>query len=389
MNVDLTQEQAMLKESLARRFAAAAGLRSLTAQERWQAYAEAGLLGMLFSEDVGGLGAGPVETMVFMEEVGRAQVHDPFLSTVVLSGELLRQLPAHPQPHPQAQALVEAIVAGHATVAFAHWEAPGRGVGEWVDTQARRVDGGWVLSGEKVLVTDGSGASRIIVSAQTDGPDRLGLFLVDPQDPAVQIDTVPCWDGHASATVRLEQLWVGDDALLGEAGAAWPAIRQAVDMATAAVCAEAVGAMAGAFDLTTDYLRTRRQFKAPLASFQALRHRAVDMLMALDLARSATMAAASACQHGDAHARQFAVARAKVMVNRSARCIGQSAVQLHGAIGLTEEYQLGAYFRRLTVIGQLYGDEHHHLRWLANAEPVAPHGAAADSSPTHNPLSIS
>lgn len=362
MNVDFTDEQVMLKESLSRRFAAADGLRSMGAAERWQDYAEAGLLAMAFPASCGGLDAGPVEVMIFMEEAGRAQVHDPFVSTVALAGEILRQA----ADQPLAASSMADIAAGSAKFSLAHWEAGSRHDHRSVNATALPCEGGWRISGHKVLVADAREATRLLVSARTGRADELSLFLVDPQAAGVQVKPMRSWDAHSVAAVTLEGVDVSPEMLIGATGGALAPLSQALEVATAAICAEAVGAMAGAFGLTMDYLKTRRQFKVPLSTFQALRHRAVDMLMALDLARNATLAAASACQAGDPDARRLATSRAKVQVNRSARFIAQNAVQLHGAIGLTDEYQLGDYFKRLTVIGQLYGDEYHHLRLLAN-----------------------
>jgi len=370
MDFDLSDEQRMLQDSVQRLLAERCSFeqrKTLLAPDGdggaalWRQLAELGLLGLPFDEADGGLAGGAVDTFIVMQALGRVLAPVPYLATVVLCGGLLRAA-ASPA---QRAALVPAIAAGELTLAFAHSESQARFDLADVQTTARRDGTGWVLDGEKRFVLAGDGALQLIVSARVEG--GLGLFLLDANQPGVSRRGYRTQDHSRCADVRLDGVRVGADAVLGEPGAALPAIEQAVDGAIAALCAEAVGAMEYAQELTVDYLKVRKQFGVAIGSFQALQHRAVDMLVATEQARSMALYATMMCEEPDAAERRRAISAAKVQVNRSGRFVGQEAVQLHGGIGMTEECQVGHYLRRLTMIEMLFGDTAHHLRRLARA----------------------
>jgi pimeloyl-CoA dehydrogenase small subunit len=381
MNFDLSDEQRLLKDSVDRLIEHAYGdfekrKRALAeplgfSSALWAQYAELGLLGLPFSEDDGGFGGGPVETMLVMEALGRGLAVEPYLGTVVLAGGLVRLAGSAAQ----RAGLLGRVAEGATRLAFAHTERQARYDLADVGTRARRDGDHFVLDGAKGLVLGGDGADMLIVSARTDGGRRertgLTLFLVDPSAPGVLRRPYRMQDGLGAAEVTLDGVRVGEDAILGTAGEALPVIEQAVDLALAALCAESVGAMEALHRLTVDYLKQRQQFGVPIASFQALQHRAADMLVALEQARSMALYAAMMADHPDADERRLALAAAKVQINESAKAIGQDAIQLHGGIAMTDEYKAGHYFKRLTVIQSLFGDTDHHLRVIAEAGGLA------------------
>jgi pimeloyl-CoA dehydrogenase small subunit len=374
MDFSLTDEQRLLKESVERLLADRYGFedrkRFMTepagwSRALWRSYAEIGLLGLPFDEAHGGFGGGPVETMIVMEAFGRALVLEPFLATVVLGGGLLR-LGAD---EAMRAALIPKIIAGEHLLAFAHAERQSRYDLADVATTARRDGAGYVLDGVKRLVIHGDCADKLIVSVRLAGGQRdrdgIGLFVIDAEAPGVSRRAYPTVDGLRAAEVTLSGVRAGADHVLGEPGKAFPLIDQAVDAAVAALAAEAVGAMAAMHEMTVEYLKTRKQFGVPIGSFQALQHRAAEMLIALEQARSMALFATMMADEPDAIERRKAIAAAKVQIGRSGRFVGQQAIQLHGGIGMTMEYKVGHYFKRVTAIDTLFGDADHHLAELA------------------------
>jgi alkylation response protein AidB-like acyl-CoA dehydrogenase len=234
---------------------------------------------------------------------------------------------------------------------------------------ARRDGQAWLLEGEKGVVLHGDSADMLVVTARIGGSRReregIGLFLVDARADGVSRRSYPTQDGLRAAEISLAGVRVGPDRALGEPGAGYPVLERVVDEAIAAVCAEAIGAMAAMHELTVDYLKTRRQFGREIGSFQILQHRAVDMLIALEQARSMAMFATMMAAEENAPERRNALAAAKVQIGRSGKFIGQQAVQLHGGIGMTMEYKVGHYFKRVTMIDTMFGDADFHLRELA------------------------
>jgi pimeloyl-CoA dehydrogenase small subunit len=340
----------------------------------WRDFAAMGLTALPFPEDIGGVGGGPVETMIVMEAIGRALCLEPYLATVVMAGSALRR----GANAAQAETLIAPIIGGERIATLAFGERQSRYDLFDVATTARRNGSGYQLDGQKSVVLHGDSADTLIVSARTSGTrrDRAGitLFAVDAGNPGVEILGYQAQDGQRVAEVKLTGATVSREAVLGGVDAGLPILEAAVDHGIAALAAEAVGAMDGLHALTLDYLKTREQFGVPIGSFQNLQHRAADMLIALEQARSmaiyaAMMLAAAPDERGRA------MSAAKVQINRSARFIGQQAVQLHGAIGMTMEYKAGHYFKRLTAIEAQLGDTDHHLTRIASA------GGLLDSDP--------
>ena len=377
MDFDLTDEQRMLSDSIRRLVADAYDdfekRKTYRAEPRgyadanWQKFAEMGLLGLPFSEDDGGFGGGPVETMLVCEQFGRGLVVEPYLATVVLGGGLLKRAGSDAQ---RAE-LIPAIAEGSLTLAFAHQERQARHDLHDVATTATRNADGYVLNGAKGVVLHGDSADRLIVSARTAGArrdrDGISLFLLDPATPGVTRRGYATQDGLRAAEVVLENVTVPAEALLGPEGAALPLIEQVVDEAQAAICAEALGAMEMLRDLTVDYLKQRTQFGQAIGNFQALQHRAADMLVATEQARSMAMYAAMMVQEADPAARRVALSAAKALVAKNADQLGKDAIQLHGGIAVTDEYKAGHYFKRLTMLAGLFGDVDHHLRVVVAA----------------------
>jgi pimeloyl-CoA dehydrogenase small subunit len=374
MDFALSDEQLLLQNSVERLFADryAFDARKRYAQESggyshdlWARYAELGLLGLPFAEDHGGSAGGPVETMIVMEEIGEALALEPYLATVVLAGGLLRLGGSNAL---QAE-LIPRIAAGDLTLSFAHAERQSRYDLADVAAAARRDGGAYILDGAKSLVLHGDSAKKFIVSARLSSArnDRegLGLFVVDADAPGVSTRGYGTVDGLRAAEISLSNVRVDQSAAIGEPGAAFPLIERVADAAIAALCAEAVGAMAAMHETTVDYMKTRKQFGLTIGSFQALQHRAAEMLVALEQARSMAMLATMMADADDSRERRAAISAAKVQIGRSGRLVGQGAIQIHGGIGMTMEAKVGHYFKRVTTIDTMFGDADYHLGLLA------------------------
>jgi pimeloyl-CoA dehydrogenase small subunit len=376
MDFALTEEQELLRHSVQRLFADhyAFEARKRYGQEpggysraQWARYAELGLLGLPFAEEHGGSAGGPVETMIVMEEIGRALALEPYLATVVLAGGLLRLGGSKAL----CADLVPKIAAGDLTLAFAHAERQSRYDLADVAASARHEGAGYVLDGAKSLVLHGDSAGKFIVSARLSGgrsdKDGLALFLVDAAAKGVSTRGYATVDGLRAAEVTLAGVRVDAGAVIAEPGRAFPLIERVVDTAIAALAAEAVGAMAATHELTVDYMKTRKQFGVTIGSFQALQHRAAEMLVALEQARSMAMLATMMAAEENVRERRQAISAAKVQIGRSARIVGHGAIQIHGGIGMTMEAKVGHYFKRVTTIDTTFGDADYHLGVLAES----------------------
>jgi pimeloyl-CoA dehydrogenase small subunit len=376
MDFGLSEEQKLLKDSVESLLADRYGFeaRQGYVQERdgfsramWKQYADLGLLALPFEEKYGGIGGSAVDTMLVMEAFGRALVIEPYLATVVLAGSLLR-LGGNDK---QRDAYLPKIASGELTMAFAHSEGQARYTLSDVKTTARKDGDGYILDGAKTLVLHGDSANAFIVSARTSGNQRdtdgLALFVLDADAKGITRRGYATTDGQRAAELVLSNVRVPADAALGMPGDAFPLIENVIDIAIAAQCAEAVGAMSVMHEMTVDYLKTRKQFGAPIGSFQVLQHRAAEMLIALEQARSMAMLAAITAEDDDAAERRQAISAAKVQICNSGRLVGQQATQLHGGIGMTMEYAVGHYFKRVTAIAATFGDAAHHLDSLARA----------------------
>jgi pimeloyl-CoA dehydrogenase small subunit len=376
MDFDLSEEQRLLKESVdgllktsydfdqRKKYAAEKGGWSKSV---WTKLAEQGLLGLPFSEDDGGFGAGAVETMIVMEALGRALVLEPYLATVILAGGFLRRGGSAAQK----AAHLPGIIDGSKTFAFAQLEKNSRyDLGD-VSAKVKKTGAMWVLDGEKFVVLNGENADTFIVTARTKGErrdrDGIGVFLVPADSKGISIRSYPTQDGQHAADISFRGVVIDADAAIGDPEKGLPLIEQVVDDARAALCAEAVGAMDESLKSTVEYLKTRSQFGVPIGSFQVLQHRAADMFVAVEQARSMAMFATMALDFEDPKQRANAIAAAKVQVGKSLKFVGEQAIQLHGGVGMTMEYKIGHYFKRLTMIENTFGDSGYHLTRVSDA----------------------
>jgi len=376
MDFDLSEEQRLLKESVEGLLTDSYDFeqRKKYMKEKggwsravWSKLAEQGLLGLPFAEADGGFGAGAVETMIVMEALGRAMVLEPYLATVVIGGGFLR----HGGSAAQKAAHIPSIIDGSKTIGFAQLEKNSRYDLNDVATAAKKKGDGWVIDGEKFVVINGENADMLIVTARTKGGQRdrtgIGVFLVPADAKGVVKKGYPTQDGLHAADIGFTNVEVGSDAAIGDPENALPLIERVVDDARTAICAEAVGAMDETLKTTVEYLKTRKQFGVPIGSFQTLQHRAADMFVALEQARSMSMFATMAADFDDAKERTKAVSAAKVQIGKSLKFVGQQAIQLHGGIGMTMEAKIGHYFKRLTMIENTFGDTDYHLRRVTDA----------------------
>jgi len=376
MDFELSEEQRLLRDSVERLLAdhytfdkrrAYLGEPDGWSRALWAQYAGLGLLGLPFPENCGGFGGGPIEVMVVMEAFGRVLALEPYLATVVLGGAALR-LAGNDE---QQCTLLPQIAEGKLLLAFAHGERQARYELPDVLTTARRKSGGWVIDGAKSVVLHGDCAQLVVVSARTSGDrddrDGITLFLVDAAVNGIARRSYAMRDGTRAAEISLSGLELDDSAVLGETGGAYPIIERVVEAGIAATAAEAVGAMEAMQALTLEYLKTRQQFGRPIGQNQILQHRATEMLMELERGRSMAMLAAMMVEEPDAAERAHNIAMAKVGIDQASKFVAQNAIQLHGGIGMTEEYAVGHYFRRCMVIEHSFGDTAHYLSRLADA----------------------
>ena len=334
------------------------------AQHIRAAMAELGLLGLPFPSDVGGSEQGAVEVMLVAQELGRALGDGAFVASTVMAGQVLTRLGSAVQQ----QQWLPTLASGQQQMALAVYEAGARYNWQHTATCAVPSGAGWVIDGRKTLVLQGDSADVLLVVARIAGgvADRAGLsvFVVDASAPGVSVQGFDTLDNRRAAHVTFNAVALGADRLLGQAGEAAEAVEAALDAATAALCAEAVGAVDALLAHTAEHLRTRKQFGAPLAKFQVLQHRVADIAIALEQLKSMACAAAMAVQADELVQRRRLVSAAKVLASQKGREIGLTAIQLHGAMGMTDECRVGHYAKRLMVIGQTLGDAAWHLQRL-------------------------
>ncbi len=333
--------------------------------ECWKQFAELGLLGAPFPEAYGGLGGGPVETMIVMEAFGRSLVVEPYVPTVVVGGGILRS--AGSETHKQEW--LPKIAAGDAVLAFAFAEPQGRYNLADLAVTAKKQGSAYVLNGQKSVVIGAPFAHALIVTARTAGARReekgVSVFLVDRRARGISTRDFPTVDGLRASEITFENVEVPADNLVGTPDDALSLIEQVVDEAIAAHCAEALGAMRMLQESTVEFSKTRKQFGVPIGKFQALQHRMVDMFMQVE--QSASMTLMVTLKLGDSKsARKKAASAAKVQIGNAGRFVGQNAVQIHGGMGMTDELALGHYFKRVTMIDTLYGNVDHHLKRYAS-----------------------
>ena len=340
-------------------------------RERWRAFADMGWLALGLPEDCGGIGDA-ADAEVVAHALGRALALEPWLANVGLAAPLLAGLRASvgPGSGESCRALLAGLAAGETLLAVGAWEPQGRHDAFDVTTRATRTARGWRLDGVKTLVLGGAAADVLLVVARESGEarDRRGLsaFAVPAETPGLARRGHPTYDGRQTADLRLDGVDLPADALLGEPGGAWAALEAAIDHATALGCAEAVGTMERVLETTRAYLQQRRQFGRTLVSNQVLRHRLVDLWVPIEQARA--IAGAAVARLGDtADARRRAVSIAKAYVSPAARRCGEEGIQLHGAIGMTDETEIGQAAKRLIGFANLLGDEAWHLERVVPA----------------------
>ena len=367
----LTEEQRLLKDSLERfrqqdyAFDKRKGqLAKLGAKDDpvWAQFAELGWLAATLPEEHGGLGGSHADLAWLMEQFGRGLVTSPFVPTVVVGATALRLAGSGKQK----SEILPGIAEGRTKLALAYLEAPGQLDPAIVATRARNDGDNFVITGNKIAALYANVADHLLVSARVFGQpgdhQGISLFVVPAHAKGLAIDAYRTHDDGWAADLHLDQVHVPAEALVGSAGSALSTIEGALDAGAAALCAEAVGAMWSLHDMTLDYIKVRKQFGATIGSFQAIQHRMVNMYMKCQLAQSMALAGMAALDSSDATARRRAVSAAKVQVGRAARHVGEDAIQLHGGIAMTDEYAAGHYFKRLTMIRLMFGDEEYHLR---------------------------
>lgn len=365
MDFSFDENQQMLRDSVSRFVAQKYDFetrQAIVAGERddfWPLFAELGWLMVPFPEELGGLGGSAADLLAIMEELGKGLVVEPYLAGAVLAGGIV----AAADSGPRQSEVLEALMAGTLQLAFAFTEPDSRYRLDDVATVAAADDGSLILRGRKAVVLNAPRADRIIASVRTAGSrygrDGISLVYIDPAAPGVRLRDYRTVDGELAAEMSLDDVRVPETDLLGPAGSAIENIERSVDRATIAACAEAVGVMGTIFRKTLEYTRVRKQFGVPIASFQALQHRMAEMFMEYEQARSITFMAAMQLDAHQDHA-PAAVSAAKSRVGRAARLVGEESVQLHGGIGVTEELDVGHYFKRLTSLQQLFGSTDFH-----------------------------
>ncbi len=371
MDFSFTEEQTLLEESVARFIQndyAFDDRQKLVKSElgfsadNWSTFAELGWLGVCFAEADGGFGGGAVEAMLMLENFGKGLVVEPYLATVVLAGGALK----HGGNAEQKARYLPGIIDGSTQAALAYAEPQGRFNLADLTTTAAKDGGGYVLNGYKAVVLNGPAADVLVISARTAGEQRdregVSLFVVDAGAAGVSRRDYPTVDGLRASEVTLENVKVDADALLGAEGEGLAVLEQAIDDGILCVGSEAVGCMEVLYKDTVEYCKTRKQFGQPIGKFQVLQHRMVDMFMEHEQSKSLMYMAAMRMDEGYGPEAQKAVSAFKVQVGKSGRFVGQNAVQLHGGMGMTDELNIGHYFKRLTIIDTLFGNVDFHLK---------------------------
>jgi alkylation response protein AidB-like acyl-CoA dehydrogenase len=375
MEFNYSEEQQALKDTL-RKFVARdydfekrrdfAGSPAGFSAAAWSQYADLGLLSLPLPEAYGGLGGGPVDVMAVMEVFGQGLLLEPYISTVVACGGLLRDSASDQQK----SELLPGIGTGSLQFALAAYEAAGRYQLAHVACKAEPQGNGWRLSGQKSVVIDAPSAHYFLVSARNTGTmadrDGISIFLVPRTASGVTLSAYATQSGGRAADLKFDNVLLDATALIGPAGRGLAILERAVDHACAALCAEAVGIMRELNQATLNHLKTRKQFGVAIGSFQALRHKMADMVMATEQSHSMAIIAAAHVDSADAATRRRAVSAAKAYIGQAARLVGQHAVQMHGGMGVVDDLIVSHYFKRLTMIDLTYGDVDHHLAYFSD-----------------------
>ena len=342
--------------------------------ENWSKFAELGLLSVPFSEDHGGLGGTAVDSMVVMEQFGKGLVVEPFMPSILLSGNLISKL----ANESQANEIIPKIIEGESRYVFAYAEPQSRFDLSDVKTSATKDGDGYTLNGFKSVVFGASMATHIIIAARTSGDQRsedgITLFLADIKSNGITLQTYPTIDEYRASEVVIENLKISSDMVLGEVDKAYPVVEEVIDLATIAACSEAVGVLQVLKDSTIDYCKQRKQFGQPISKNQAIQHKLVDMMIEYEQAKSILYAAVTA-DLSNADERKKAVSGAKARIGQSIKFVGESAIQLHGGMGMVDEYMISHYFKRATMLGVLFGNVDFHMKRFvgltqSNIEPI-------------------
>jgi len=375
MDFSFTQEQVLLRNSVQRfvqdKYSFEARKAILASEEgwrreNWKAFAELGLLAAPFAEEYGGFGGGAIEAMIIMEEFGKGLVVEPYLQTVILCGGLINIAGSKAQK----AALLPQIASGDLVLAFAYAEPQGRFNLADLVTKAEKSGDGFVLNGSKAVVAAAPWADKLLVSARTFGGQRdkdgVTIFIVDKMAAGVNRRDYPTIDGQRASEISFENVRLGADAVIGQIGEGLAPLEEVMDRAIAAQCAEAVGCMRVLTDTTVEYCKTRKQFGQPIGKFQVLQHRMADMFMECEQSLSMTYMVNLKLDESETE-RMKAASAAKVQIGKSGRFVGQQAIQLHGGMGMTDELNVGHYFKRLTMIDAQFGNVDYHLKRFATA----------------------
>jgi alkylation response protein AidB-like acyl-CoA dehydrogenase len=363
MHFDLTEEQRLLVDtvaSFAKKQSPLTRLRALRedatgwTREVWKQMGDLGLLGISLPESVGGAGGSFADAALILEQLAGTLVPEPLLPSLIAAAPIARL-----GTEEQQQRWLGPLAAGDASLALAWAEAQSRfDVGD-VETRAEKHGDGYRLTGEKRWVLNGHAADFLVVSARTS--EGVSLFVIDKDTPGLTVRSVKTMDGHHAGMVLLAGVEVSADRLLGQPGQARAALEEALDLGAAGACAEGAGIARAVLHMTTDYLRTRDQFGVKIGSFQALQHRAVDMFVETELCKSTAILAAIRASDPDEVERKTAISAAKVQLAMGGKYVTQQAIQLHGGIGVTDEHDVGLYFKRMHILNTLFGDEEHHV----------------------------
>ncbi|PHR60097.1 MAG: pimeloyl-CoA dehydrogenase small subunit [Robiginitomaculum sp.] len=368
MDFNHTEERRMLQDTLRRYFSEQYSQDARVAASQsdegfsktvWKTLADLGVIGMLFKESDGGYGGAGFDIAVVFEELGRAGAIEPFLQNGVLAGGLLAAKGSDAQ-----KAVIADVIEGEAHLALAHSEPNSRYALNHVETRATKTDSAYVLSGRKCVVMNGHAADVLVISArvsgEADSEDGISLFCVPRESAGISWQTYETMDGCSASEIILENVELPLSALLGVEGEAFHAIEKNAAFGILALCAKSVGAMECAKDLTLEYLRTREQFGIPIGKFQALQHRMADMLIEIEQARSAMVNLASHMRSERGEREKYASA-AKNLIGRVGKLVAEECVQMHGGIGMTDEYALAHYAKTMIMIDHQLGDVDHHL----------------------------
>jgi len=330
-------------------------------EENWQKFAELGWLGISVSEESGGFGGSAIESMLIMEAFGKGLVVEPFLETMIMSGGLIDDFGSDEQK----SSILEPAIAGGMQLALAYTEPQSRFNLSDVVTEAKSDGENFILNGYKAVVMNGPSANKILVSARTSGSqleeNGITIFVVDADAEGLIKTNYKTVDGRRASDLTIENVKVSKNDVIGKVDSGFEVLDSAIDKAILAISAEAVGAMEVLYKTTVEYSKTREQFGTAIGKFQVLQHRMVDMFMEYEQCKSLLYMATMKHEEGAEDSKK-AISGLKYQVGKAGKFIGQQAVQLHGGMGVTDELNVGHYFKRLTTVGTIFGNTDYHLK---------------------------